>query len=85
MRILLASSLLFLFSFQSVKAESVWLILQTYGFHSAGLSNSLLKIEMKDMNQCEEQGKDFMDSPRIDSTEEKKRYKYRGFECLKGK
>ena len=73
MRILLASSLLFLFSFQSVKAESVWLILQTYGFHSAGLSNSLLKIEMKDMNQCEEQGKAFMDSSRIDSTEEKKK------------
>ncbi len=82
MRILLASSLLFLFSFQSVRAESVWLIL------TMDLVNRVIieKIEMKDMEQCEAQGKIYKNSkrifPRNFRTEKLSR---RGFECLKGK
>tara|TARA_E500000178_G_scaffold337502_1_gene376758 strand:- start:36 stop:269 length:234 start_codon:yes stop_codon:yes gene_type:complete len=77
MRILLAISLLFVFSFQSVKAESVWLVLSI----DSGSRAALEKIEMKDMEQCEAQGKIYKNSERIST----KSVSRRGFECLKGK
>ena len=77
MRILLATSLLFLFNFQSVKAESVWLVLTMANINRVIME----KIEMKDMEQCVSQGKIFKNSERISTWKASRR----GFECLKGK
>jgi hypothetical protein len=77
MRIILTISILFLFGFQSVKAESVWLVLTIdYGNRAA-----IEKIEMKDMEQCEAQAQIYKNSKRIST----KRINRRGFECLRGK
>ena len=59
----------------ALNAESYWLILSS----SAGGSSALEKIEMANMEQCEEQGEIFA-SERIKFKMNKKQY-----ECLKGK
>ena len=68
----------------AVQAGSVWLIMkeavkpkQTAG--SFGIA--LEKLEMENMEQCEEQGAVFIASERMG----RDRGKYVGFECLEGK
>tara|TARA_S200000501_G_scaffold261663_1_gene245591 strand:- start:283 stop:519 length:237 start_codon:yes stop_codon:yes gene_type:complete len=78
MRIVLAISILFLFGFQSVKAESIWLVLAVHNGHGGV---SLQKIQMENMAQCEEQGLFWKNSKRA----YRGGPKYRGYECLKGK
>ena len=55
--LLFFSSALFLTS-MNAKAESVWLILQNSNY-------GIEKIEMKNMSQCEEQGKEYKKSSGI--------------------
>ncbi len=63
---------------QAAIAESVWLLLSV----DDGRNYSTLeKIEMKDMEQCEEQGAAFLASKRIGIRHQNEK----GFECLKGK
>ena len=59
---------------KTTKTGSVWLVLYQFGPgpHSA------LKVEMKDMDQCEEQGVVFTSSKRL-------RFGIRVYECLEGK
>ena len=64
----------------AVKAESVWLIL----LNSASIQSSALeKIEMESMEQCEEQGKYFVDKGF--STRGKDYLKGMGYRCIIGK
>ena len=63
-------------------AGSVWLIMKEAVFlKSDRFSLALEKLEMKSMEQCEEQGAVFVSSERMG----KSRGKYVGFECLEGK
>ena len=60
----------------AVNAESYWLLLT----NGKGNSYTMELIEMKDIDQCEKQGKLYLKSERIkfyDGT--------RGFECFEGK
>ena len=65
-----------------VHAGSVWLIMKE-AVDSSGprFALALEKLEMSDMDQCEEQGAIFMSSERLGD----RRSKYSGFECLEGK
>ena len=63
----------------AVNAESVWLLLR--GGYAT--QPALEKIEMKDMEQCEDMGALFMSSGRLNF--EDKGMKRRGFECFEGK
>ena len=57
--------------------SSIWLILALgTGFESS----SLLRLPMKSIDQCEEQGAIYVSSARLT-----KSLKWRGFECLEGK
>ena len=49
--------------------------------HGIRIAVDLEKLEMEDMDQCEEQGAIFVASERMG----KERGKYVGFECLEGK
>ena len=56
---------------------SVWLILSV----DDGMNySSFEKVEMKDMNQCEEQGAVYLSSKKIG-----RRHNEKGFVCLEGK
>ena len=66
----------------SAQARSVWLILKEGIFMKGPVfSIDLEKIEMKNMEQCEEQGAIFIASKRMGQG----RGKHVGFECLEGK
>ena len=60
----------------AANAESVWLLIVI----SVTGGNVLEKIEMKDMNQCEEQGAVWINSKRTPLLR-----KFRAYECIKGK
>ena len=65
-----------------VQASSVWLIMkEAVSLSGHRIAVDLEKLEMKDMDQCEEQGAIFIASERMG----KERDKYIGFECLEGK
>lgn len=65
-----------------VQAGSVWLIMkEAVRVEGSRFALDLEKLEMKDMEQCEEQGAVFIASERMG----KNRGKYVGFECLEGK
>ena len=64
----------------AVNAESYWLII----FHSSGSNNAALeKIEMESIQQCKEQGKDFVLGGF--STRNKDYQKGLGYKCITGK
>ena len=60
-----------------VQAESAWLVLV------GGRVGAIAVIEMKDLNQCEEQGALWENSERV--TRQKNKNVNIGFECLEGK
>ena len=60
------------------KAERYWLIIKAQAHHKG---TALEKIEMKSMEQCEEQGKIFTEP----FAEDQKYIPYHQFYCLKGK
>ena len=65
-----------------VQAGSVWLIMkEAVSLSGLRIAVDLEKLEMKDIDQCEEQGAIFMASERMG----RKRDKYIGFECLEAK
>ena len=65
-----------------VQADTVWLIMkEVVKPKSPGLALGIEKLEMKDIEQCEEQGAVYMSSERLGI----RREKYSGFECLEGK
>ncbi len=64
----------------AVNAESVWLLVNFNWDYKQGYSVAFEKIEMKDMEQCEEQAAIYMGSSTIYGTKRK-----RGYVCLKGK
>ena len=66
----------------SVQAGSVWLIIKEGVYTYGELGVTMDKIEMSDMDQCEEQGAIFMSSKRLGKSRDKG---YSGFECLEGK
>jgi len=66
-----------------VRADSVWLIMKEAVFvQGQRFALGIEKLEMKDMEQCEEQGAIFMASERLGG---RSRENYSGFECLEGK
>lgn len=66
----------------AVQAGSVWLIIKEAVYlKSSRFSLALEKLEMENMEQCEEQGAVFIASERMG----RNRGKYVGFECLEGK
>tara|TARA_B100001063_G_C16226566_1_gene294403 strand:+ start:214 stop:477 length:264 start_codon:yes stop_codon:yes gene_type:complete len=66
----------------AVQADSVWLIMkEAVRMSSSRFALDLEKLEMKDMEQCEEQGAVFISSERMG----KDRGKDVGFECLEAK
>lgn len=82
MRFLLTISILLLFSFQSIKAESVWLIIL---FHDEN-GVEMEKIRMKDISQCKKEGLQWgemlpEDRPVVTSLMLKRRF----FKCIEGK
>ena len=65
-----------------VQADSVWLIMkEAVKDKGVVITLGMEKLEMKDMEQCEEQGAVFMSSKRLGIQREK----YSGFECLEAK
>lgn len=65
-----------------VQADTIWLIMkESVRVGPDEFALGMEKLEMKDMEQCEEQGAVFMTSERLGI----KREKYSGFECLEGK
>ena len=64
-----------------VQADTVWLIMKEAVVVTGSFAVGMEKLEMTDMEQCEEQGAVFMSSERLGI----KREKYSGFECLEGK
>ena len=78
--LLLASAALFIGL--PVQADTVWLIMKEAVYvQGQRFALGIDKLEMKDMEQCEEQGAVFMTSERLGA----KRENYSGFECLEGK
>ena len=78
----MASFALALISAPQVQAGSVWLIMkEAVRVEGSRFALDLEKLEMRDMDQCEEQGAVFMASERMG----RDRGKYVGFECLEGK
>ena len=66
----------------AVRAGSVWLIIKEAVYlKSSRFSLALEKLEMENMEQCEEQGAVFIASERMG----RNRGKNVGFECLEGK
>ena len=64
------------------QADTVWLIIkEAVKPGSSRFALGIEKLEMKDMEQCEEQGAIFMSSERLGI----KRNELSGFECLEGK
>ena len=65
----------------AVNAESVWLLMNLgFWYREGGAAAAFEKIEMKDMEQCEEQAAKFMTSDTIDGTTRE-----RGYLCVIGK
>ena len=65
-----------------VQADTVWLIMKEAVFiPGPAFSLGIDKLEMKDMEQCEEQGAVFIASARLG----KGRESFSGFEYLEGK
>tara|TARA_B100001989_G_scaffold214017_1_gene164152 strand:- start:47 stop:289 length:243 start_codon:yes stop_codon:yes gene_type:complete len=64
----------------AVNAESVWLLINFNWDYDQGFAVAFEKIEMKDMEQCEEQAAIYMRSNTIYGVKRK-----RGYVCLKGK
>ncbi len=82
-RTLLILAALILAAPQAAIAESVWLVLRLGGDKGDRWRNepvAMEKIQMNDMDQCEEQGAHWMSSQRISNTAN-----YLGFECIEGK
>ena len=78
----MASFALALISAPQVQAGSVWLIMkEAVRVEGSRFALDLEKLEMRDMDQCEEQGAVFMASERMG----RDRGKYVGFECLEAK
>ena len=66
----------------AVQAGSVWLIMkEAVAIKGTRFALDLEKLEMSDMDQCEEQGAIFIASERMG----KDRGMFSGFECLEGK
>jgi len=66
----------------AVQAGSIWLIMkEAVRVEGSRFALDLEKLEMRDMDQCEEQGAVFMASERMG----RDRGKYVGFECLEAK
>jgi hypothetical protein len=82
MRRFLTSVFAFMMAAPSAQAGSVWLIIKEGVYSYGELGITMEKIEMKDMDQCEEQGAVFISSKRLGKSREKN---YSGFECLEGK
>ena len=79
MRKLLLLPLLFGFT-SAVNAESVWLLVDYIWDYSESHAAAFEKIEMKDMEQCEEQAAVYKSADTLYSIKRK-----RGYVCLKGK
>ena len=82
MKKLLSPVFFLLMAAPAVQADSVWLIMKEAVSDSGPrFALALEKLEMKAMEQCEEQGAVFIASERMG----RNRGKYVGFECLEGK
>ena len=64
----------------AVNAESVWLVVNMGFWYKTGAATAFEKIEMKDMEQCEEQAIRFMGADTLSGTK-----RWKGYVCLKGK
>ena len=65
---------------QAAFAESIWLIVRYSTSKSRAAQTALEKIQVKDMNQCEEMGAKWISSQRIGTSDSNL-----VFECLQGK
>ena len=67
-----------------VQADTVWLLMREY--YTTGYAGGLdyVKIQVKDIESCEEQGAIFVSSERLIGGSSE-RNSERGFECLEGK
>ena len=82
MKKLLISIFALMIAAPSVQAGSIWLIMkEAVRVEGNRFALDLEKLEMRDMDQCEEQGAVFMASERMG----RDRGKYVGFECLEAK
>ncbi len=66
------------------KAGSVWLVLKEGGEYYGQFSVALEKIEMKNMDQCQEQGALWISSNTIGGRNSNT-LKMTGFECIEGR
>ena len=65
----------------AVNAESVWLLMNLgFWYREGGAAAAFEKIEMKDMEQCEEQAAKYMGADTLSGTK-----RWKGYVCLKGK
>ena len=64
-----------------VQADSVWLIMKEVVSGKENIGVGMEKLEMRDLNQCEEQGAIWSSSKRAHKTAPDAM----GFECIKGK
>ena len=67
-----------------VKAGSIWLVLKEGAEYYGQFSVALEKIEMRDMDQCQEQGALWISSNTIGGRNSHT-VKMTGFECIEGK
>ena len=82
MKELLISVFALLLTTPAVQAGSVWLIMkEAVSIKGSRFALALEKLEMSDMDQCEEQGAIFVSSERMGEY----RGSLVGFECLEGK
>ena len=68
---------------QMKRPSTVWLIMKEGLYTYGELGIALEKLQMRDMEQCEEQGAIFLASERLGRT--RNRNNLTGFECIEGK
>tara|TARA_Y100000817_G_C16472754_1_gene374457 strand:- start:224 stop:475 length:252 start_codon:yes stop_codon:yes gene_type:complete len=83
MKILLIIFALLFFPLLNAKSESVWLLLLYNSITSQGASAAFEKIEMKNLDQCEEQGQIYLDSKKI--PRKWGNHPFKAYECIIGK
>ena len=64
----------------TVNSESVWLVVNMGFWYQTGAATAFEKIEMKDMEQCEEQVAKYMGADTLSGTK-----RWKGYACLKGR
>jgi len=82
-RLILATPLFLIGIIAPVKADSVWLIMKEVVSRGESFGIAIEKLEMKDLNQCEEQGAKYIVSKKLGKWRDSGGYT--GYTCLEGK